>query len=179
MYNCVSSQGARAQLHTAQRLTTVLQLHSWSNHRQLFCRMEQFRPNLVVVRTYISKYVLLLNKFVFQETVSPFQEEQWLKFSIVGQDCGVVLANFLQAKKCTRCEMINIDPDSGHACPSQPLSLIKRHREGLPQFGIPPALPPFQHSPVDISRRYHCRSRHKHLSQCRCLHSCRRFDLPH
>ena len=32
--------------------------------------------------------------------------------------------------------MINIDPETGHACPSQPLSLIKRHREGQPQFGI-------------------------------------------
>ena len=26
------------------------QLHSWSNHRQLFAQMEQFRPNFVVVR---------------------------------------------------------------------------------------------------------------------------------
>ena len=32
--------------------------------------------------------------------------------------------------------MINIHPETGDACPSQPLSLIKRHREGPPQFGI-------------------------------------------
>ena len=80
--------------------------------------------------------VLLLSDFVLQETVSPFQEEQWLKFSIVGQDGGAVLANFFQAKKCTRCEMINIHPETGLSCASQPLSLIKRHRQGPPQFGI-------------------------------------------
>jgi hypothetical protein len=31
--------------------------------------------------------------------------------------------------------MINIHPETGAACPSQPLSLIKRHRSGPPHFG--------------------------------------------
>jgi hypothetical protein len=69
--------------------------------------------------------------------VSPFQEETWLKFSIISRDSGSLLANFLQARKCTRCEMINIHPETGAACPSQPLSLIKRHRDGPPHFGTP------------------------------------------
>ena len=30
-----------------------LQLHSWSNHRQSFTRIEQFRPNFVVVRKQV------------------------------------------------------------------------------------------------------------------------------
>jgi hypothetical protein len=77
----------------------------------------------------------LLIGVYLQETVSPFQEDQWLKFSITSPDSSGVLAQFSQTKKCTRCEMINIHPESGDACPSQPLSLIKRHRVGPPQFG--------------------------------------------
>jgi hypothetical protein len=70
-----------------------------------------------------------------QDTVSPFQEEAWLKFSIISRDNGRLVASLLQARKCTRCEMINIHPETGVACPSQPLSLIKRHRDGPPHFG--------------------------------------------
>ena len=67
--------------------------------------------------------------------MSPFQEEAWLTFSIISRDSGRLVANLKQARKCTRCEMINIHPETGVACPSQPLSLIKRHRDGPPHFG--------------------------------------------
>ena len=79
-----------------------------------------------------------------QETVTPFQEEQWVKFAITSQGSSSVLATFSLARKCTRCEMINIHPETGDACPSQPLSLIKRHRTAPPQFGT---LPPPQVCP--------------------------------
>ena len=51
---CVLFHVEAARAHGSVHCNSVcLQLHAWSNHRQIFTRMEQFRPNLVVVRQHI------------------------------------------------------------------------------------------------------------------------------
>jgi len=69
-----------SDLILAQTHTNMLQLHSWSNHRQTFAQMQQFRPNFVVVRNQIDSQRLLLIHCFGRRQSLPFKKNNGSSF---------------------------------------------------------------------------------------------------